>query len=176
MQPIRLRHLAEVVWQEHSHRLPVVFVSTATGQINLSASTPGTYTVTNTMAASGGCAAVTATTSSYHYDITCSYDQLCGNTILFFSRWCTGSHTDGHGGWELFFNCRINDQCSNRCDYSELKHCRNLYCYLYNGCSGRMCSPNSDYFSYDYCSAGSNVQLYGNTIIAQNAANPSTNI
>ena len=29
----------------------LVFVSTATGQINLSASTPGTYTVTNTIAA-----------------------------------------------------------------------------------------------------------------------------
>ncbi|MGZ4057872.1 MAG: PKD-like domain-containing protein [Bacteroidia bacterium] len=32
------------------------FVSTATGEINLSASTPGTYIVTNTIAASGGCA------------------------------------------------------------------------------------------------------------------------
>ncbi len=41
----------------------LVFVSTTTGQINLSASTPGTYTVTNTIAASGGCAAVTATSS-----------------------------------------------------------------------------------------------------------------
>ncbi len=41
----------------------LVFISTATGQINLSASTPGTYTVTNTIAASGGCAVVTATSS-----------------------------------------------------------------------------------------------------------------
>ena len=41
----------------------IVFVSTATGQINLSASTPGTYTVTNAIAASSGCAAVTATSS-----------------------------------------------------------------------------------------------------------------
>ena len=39
----------------------LVFVSTATGQVNLSASTPGTYTITNTIAASGGCPAVTAT-------------------------------------------------------------------------------------------------------------------
>src|SRR5207342_1319565 len=37
--------------------------STATGQVNLSASTAGTYTVTNTIAAAGGCAAVTATSS-----------------------------------------------------------------------------------------------------------------
>jgi hypothetical protein len=34
-----------------------------TGAITLSSSTPGTYTVTNTVAAAGGCAAATATTS-----------------------------------------------------------------------------------------------------------------
>src|ERR1035437_6850420 len=39
----------------------LVFVNTATGQINLSASTPGIYTVTNTIAAAGGCGVVTAT-------------------------------------------------------------------------------------------------------------------
>jgi len=40
----------------------LAFVSSATGQVNPSASTPGTYTVTNTIAASGGCASVTANT------------------------------------------------------------------------------------------------------------------
>ena len=39
----------------------LVFVSTSTGQVNLSASTPGTYTVTNTIAATGACPVVTAT-------------------------------------------------------------------------------------------------------------------
>ncbi|HQB87331.1 MAG TPA: hypothetical protein PLL51_10060, partial [Bacteroidales bacterium] len=39
----------------------LVFVSTSTGQVDLSASTPGTYTVTNTIPASGGCPAVIAT-------------------------------------------------------------------------------------------------------------------
>ena len=39
----------------------LVFVSTATGQVDLAASTPGNYTVTNTIAASGGCGIVTAT-------------------------------------------------------------------------------------------------------------------
>jgi hypothetical protein len=39
----------------------LVFVSTATGQINLAASSPGTYTVTNTIAAAGGCSVQTAT-------------------------------------------------------------------------------------------------------------------
>ena len=39
----------------------LVFVSTATGQINLAASTPGSYMVTNTIAAFGGCGEITAT-------------------------------------------------------------------------------------------------------------------
>ena len=40
----------------------LVFVSTSTGEIDMSASTPGTYTVTNNIVASGGCAAATSTT------------------------------------------------------------------------------------------------------------------
>jgi hypothetical protein len=36
------------------------FVNTATGEINLATSTPGTYTITNTIAAAGGCPQVTA--------------------------------------------------------------------------------------------------------------------
>jgi gliding motility-associated-like protein len=39
----------------------LVFISTATGQVDLSASTAGTYTVTNTIAAAGGCGVVMAT-------------------------------------------------------------------------------------------------------------------
>jgi len=39
----------------------LVFVSTATGLVNIAGSTPGTYTVTNTIAASGGCGVVSAT-------------------------------------------------------------------------------------------------------------------
>ena len=39
----------------------LVFLSTATGQVDLSASTAGTYTVNNTIAAAGGCGIVTAT-------------------------------------------------------------------------------------------------------------------
>lgn len=39
------------------------FVNVNTGQINVSTSTPGTYTVTNSIAASGGCAPATATST-----------------------------------------------------------------------------------------------------------------
>ncbi len=135
----------------------LVFVSTATGQINLSASTPGTYTVTNTIAACEWMCSSNSDKFYYDYYITCSYDQLCRKSILFFSRWCAGSDTDRHSGWNLFFHCRINDQCGNRCDHSELKHCRNLYGYLYNGCGGRMCCTDSNYFGYHNCITGRNI-------------------
>jgi len=39
----------------------LVFINTATGQVDLSASTAGLYTVTNTIAAAGGCGIVTGT-------------------------------------------------------------------------------------------------------------------
>jgi hypothetical protein len=38
-----------------------LFINSGTGEVNLAASTPGTYTVTNTIPASGGCAADTKT-------------------------------------------------------------------------------------------------------------------
>ena len=41
----------------------LVFVSSSTGEVNLQLSTPGTYTVTNTILAAGGCAASSATTT-----------------------------------------------------------------------------------------------------------------
>ncbi|MBE0675109.1 MAG: DUF2341 domain-containing protein [Bacteroidales bacterium] len=41
----------------------LVFVSTATGEINIVASTPGIYTVTNTIAAAGGCGVVESSAS-----------------------------------------------------------------------------------------------------------------
>ncbi|MFH2141767.1 MAG: gliding motility-associated C-terminal domain-containing protein [Bacteroidota bacterium] len=37
----------------------LVFVNTSTGEINLTSSSPGTYTITNTISASGGCTAAT---------------------------------------------------------------------------------------------------------------------
>lgn len=44
------------------------FISTATGEIDISASTPGEYTVTNTIAASGGCGDVIETSPVIIYD------------------------------------------------------------------------------------------------------------
>ncbi|GAA4371787.1 T9SS type A sorting domain-containing protein [Hymenobacter koreensis] len=65
-------------------------IDAATGAITPSTSTPGTYTVTNTVAASGACAAVTATatvtitapaTAGFSYPATASYCAGGTNTV-----------------------------------------------------------------------------------------------
>ena len=48
----------------------LVFVSTSTGAINLTTSTPGTYTVTNTIASAGGCGVVSATSTITIYALS----------------------------------------------------------------------------------------------------------
>ena len=70
----------------------LTFVSTSTGQINIASSTPNNYAVTNTVAASGGCAAISSTTyidiSAYSFtgSVTAeaSPDTICtgGSTQL----------------------------------------------------------------------------------------------
>ncbi len=64
----------------------LVFVSTATGQINLSASTPGTYLVTNAIAAANGCPAQTAT-----FSVTISAANVFTATLATASPVCSGS-------------------------------------------------------------------------------------
>ena len=76
----------------------LVFVSTATGQINLSASTPGTYTVTNTIAAAGGCAAVTATSSVTITTLPAATISYAGTPFCQFASWCTGCNQTGTAG------------------------------------------------------------------------------
>ena len=60
----------------------LVFVSASTGQVNLAASTPGTYIVTNTIAASGGCAAVSATSPITITALPSASISYSGSTFL----------------------------------------------------------------------------------------------
>jgi len=65
----------------------LTFVSTSTGQIDVSASAAGVYTVTNNIAAAGGCAAATATN-------TVTITALPTATIAYSgSPWCTSAGT-----------------------------------------------------------------------------------
>ena len=66
----------------------LVFVSTATGQINLASSTAGTYTVTNTIASTGGCSQVSATSS-----VTISPLSVGGTATATLSTLCSGNST-----------------------------------------------------------------------------------
>jgi gliding motility-associated-like protein len=63
----------------------LVFVNTSTGQIDLSASIAGTYTVTNSIAASGGCVAVSATASITITALPTATISYTG------SPWCTSA-------------------------------------------------------------------------------------
>jgi gliding motility-associated-like protein len=84
----------------------LVFVNTSTGQVNLAASTPGTYTVTNTIAATGGCGVVTATSpititklpiATFNYSTTpyCSNEPNPSPTFSFGAIAGTFSSTAG---------------------------------------------------------------------------------
>src|SRR6185295_5439967 len=91
----------------------------------------------------------------YYYYITCGNDQLCRKSILYFTGWGAGCHANRYRGWNIFIYCRINDQCSDGCDYSRFEYCGNLYSYLYHGSRRWMCSTDGDYFSNNNNAAGS---------------------
>ncbi|MES2394681.1 MAG: gliding motility-associated C-terminal domain-containing protein [Bacteroidota bacterium] len=85
----------------------LVFISAATGQIDLSISTPGTYVVTNTIAASGGCPAAFAINSVTINDLptisTAGPDQInaatCGLTS---ANLAANAPIIGTGSWSIF--------------------------------------------------------------------------
>ena len=136
----------------------LVFVSTATGQVDLAASTPGTYTVTNTIAASSGCAAVTATSSititalpvaTFSYTGT-PYCQNAANPSPTFSGGGVAGTFSSTAGLVFVSTAtgQINLSASTPGTYTVTNTI--AACWW-------MCSSNSDKFYYDYCLTGSNI-------------------
>jgi hypothetical protein len=82
----------------------IAFTNTATGQIFLLASTAGSYTVTNTIAASGGCPVVTATSGIQIFSIPdianagADIHTACGVTTATLSG---NTPVTGTGTWSL---------------------------------------------------------------------------
>jgi hypothetical protein len=82
-------------------------INSATGDVTLGTSTPGTYTVTYTIAAGGGCGVVTATTSITVSSLsvaptgaTASSTQLCGPTAITLS--VTGGSLGSGATWKWY--------------------------------------------------------------------------
>jgi gliding motility-associated-like protein len=86
----------------------LVFVNANSGVINLSLSTPGTYTVTNTISAGGGCAGATASsavTINLAPTVFAGNDQsICAGSVVSLSGTIGGSASTGTwtGGAGLF--------------------------------------------------------------------------
>lgn len=77
----------------------LVFVSTSTGQVDLSASSPGTYTVDNNIIASGGCSSANASNTITIDDdatVSASVDQtICSGSTVTLSGSIGGSASTG---------------------------------------------------------------------------------
>ncbi len=89
------------------------FISTASGVINLTTSTPGTYTVTNTIAASGGCAGashLTSVTINPAPTVNAGLDQtICTGSTATLAGIIGGSATSGTwSGGTGFFSANTN--------------------------------------------------------------------
>ncbi|MBK7028244.1 MAG: hypothetical protein IPH45_03125 [Bacteroidales bacterium] len=100
----------------------LVFVNTSTGQIDLSASTAGTYTVTNTIASSGGCSAVISTSTitinpvlTAGISIAASSTNICSGTVVSFTA------TPSNGGSSPSYQWKVNgvNVGSNSSGYSS---------------------------------------------------------
>jgi hypothetical protein len=94
----------------------LVFVSTATGQVDLSASAAGTYTVTNSIAASGSCAATSATgtlTVNATPIITATNVSACEDSNLQLSVTGLASATYSWTGPNGFTSSQQNPTLSN---------------------------------------------------------------
>ena len=144
----------------------LVFVSTATGQINLAASTPGTYTVTNTIAAAGGCAVVTATSSITITALPAATISYAGTPFcktLVGAQSVTQTGTVG-GTYSSTAGLTITAGTGAITPSSSTA---GTYTVTYTmAAAGWMCCTDSNYLSYYNCSAGSNIQLYGNTLLS----------
>ena len=85
----------------------LLFVNQSTGEIDLASSAPGTYTVTNTIAATGGCPAVTATSQVTITALPIATFSYTGSPYCQNAADPSPTFSVGGVAGTFFFNCRI---------------------------------------------------------------------
>ena len=127
-------------------------IDPSTGGITPSSSTAGTYTITYTIPASGGCAAVPVTTSvtiSTAPAVTINYagSPFCRSVSTAQSVTRTGTPRR----YIFSITCRFNNELCHWCYNAKLQYCRNLYSDIYY-CSIRwLCNFFYKYISNYFC-------------------------
>ncbi len=104
-----------------------VNINAATGDINLAASTPGTYTITYTF--TNGTCSNTATSFGYYYCTSECYHRIyCCSVLYYRNSDCYTNRTDW---WGIYCTGRRYDKCSNRRHRFANQHTWNLHRHLY---------------------------------------------
>jgi hypothetical protein len=95
-------------------------IDPSTGAITPSTSTAGTYTVTYTIPASGGCAAVPVTTSVTITTLPTATISYAGYSFLQISCNCASCYTYWYWRRNIYcYSCRFNYQCKYWCNYTK---------------------------------------------------------
>jgi hypothetical protein len=88
-------------------------LNAANGDVTLGTSTPGTYTVTYTIAAAGWLPGIYNNWINNHYRCASCNNFLCRIAILYYCRYSYGN-PDRYSRRYLFIYCRINIECCKR--------------------------------------------------------------
>jgi gliding motility-associated-like protein len=149
----------------------LIFVNNTTGQINLTASTPGTYVITNTIAAANGCSATSASatvTISPYNPGTFSYEgsPFCSNAANPLPVFTTGS---GAGTFSSASGLVIN---SSTGEVNLSASIAGTYTVINTVAANSGCPSVSSSSSITITSMPAGVFTYNGSPFCQTAANP----
>ena len=130
-------------------------IDAATGDVTLGTSTPGTYTVTYTIAAAGGCPQVTATTSITITQLPAATINYAGSPYCSSAGTATVTRTGTAGGTYSAAPAGLTINATTGDVTLGYQHPWHLHGYLYHSSSGRMstgnCNSQHHYYRSTQC-------------------------